>query len=147
MNHRGHDERIQTSVDRDRRVLELFEQVVEVEQRLIPTGLHIFGRNSDAAECADVLRMVASFDRPEHGTRALPDLIAENLRLGNYSELLAGNTEEARRSRERVESLAREVIQIFLKDGVASAVDWLSAQAQVPAHESKKLFRLTGDDS
>jgi magnesium chelatase subunit H len=67
--------------DRDARVFALYEQLVEVEQRLIPTGLHVFGRPSAAAEKTDLLKMIASFDRPEAGIRALPEnLIDEGVR-------------------------------------------------------------------
>ena len=62
--------------ERDRRVLELYEKVLEIEQRLIPTGLHVFGRPSNSTEIADLLRMIASFDRPELEIRSLPDLVA-----------------------------------------------------------------------
>src|ERR671920_452018 len=74
---------------RDRRVLELWERVVEVEQRLIPTGLHVFGRAARADECADLLRAVASFDRPEFGARARARIV-EGLRaaLGRAREAL-----------------------------------------------------------
>src|ERR1700674_774712 len=70
-----------SSLDRDRRVLELYDHLMEIEQRLIPTGLHVFGRPSAPREKADMLRMVASFDRPEVGARSLPDLVAEGLGL------------------------------------------------------------------
>ena len=90
-----------SSQERDRSVLKLYEQVLEVEQRLIPTGLHVFGRASDERECADLLRMVASFERPECGTRALPDLVAEGLGLGTYESLLEDHTEDGWRRRER----------------------------------------------
>ena len=50
----------QTSNERDTRVMRLYEQLVEIEQRLIPTGLHVFGRASELKEKADLLRMVAS---------------------------------------------------------------------------------------
>jgi cobalamin biosynthesis Mg chelatase CobN len=33
--------------ERDQRVLRLYEQLVEIEQRLIPTGLHVFGRAAE----------------------------------------------------------------------------------------------------
>jgi cobalamin biosynthesis Mg chelatase CobN len=39
-----------TSEERDSRVLALYERVVEIEQRLIPTGLHVFGRASTEGE-------------------------------------------------------------------------------------------------
>jgi len=58
--------------ERDARIFALYEQLVEIEERLIPTGLHVFGRPSSATEKADLLKMVASFDRPEAGARALP---------------------------------------------------------------------------
>lgn len=67
--------------DRDARVFALYEQLVEIEERLIPTGLHVFGRPSSPAEKTDLLKMVASFDRPEAGVRALPEeLIDEGVR-------------------------------------------------------------------
>ncbi|HKR23045.1 MAG TPA: cobaltochelatase subunit CobN [Pyrinomonadaceae bacterium] len=61
----------------DERVFELYEQLLEIEQRLIPTGLHVFGRPSAAAERGDLLKMIASFDRPEAGTRALPESLVD----------------------------------------------------------------------
>src|SRR4030095_6720043 len=69
------------SVERDKRVLDLYEQLAEIEHRLIPTGLHVFGRPSQTQEKTDLLRMIVSFDRAEAGARALPDLIAEGLGL------------------------------------------------------------------
>lgn len=67
--------------DRDAKVFALHEQLLEIEQRLIPTGLHVFGRPSQPAEKADLLKMIASFDRPEVGVRALPEaLIDEAIR-------------------------------------------------------------------
>src|SRR3712207_9339669 len=79
--------------ERDRRVLELWEQVAEVERRLIPTGLHVFGRAAGERECADLLRAVASFDRPECGARSLGALVAEGLGPG-LSERLLGDGRE-----------------------------------------------------
>jgi len=67
--------------ERDAKVFALYEQLLEIEQRLIPTGLHVFGRASSAGEKTDLLKMIASFDRPEAGTRALPeDLVDEAVR-------------------------------------------------------------------
>ena len=126
----------------DRRVLELYERVVEVEGRLIPTGLHVFGRATVGRERADLLRMVASFERPEHGTRALPDLVAEGLGLGTYESLLEGRGEEDWRRRERVEALARDAVNVFLKEGMEAACRLLAGQAGVARAESEKVFAL-----
>ncbi|MDQ3819633.1 MAG: cobaltochelatase subunit CobN, partial [Acidobacteriota bacterium] len=81
-------ETLRSSEARDRRVLELYERVVEIEERLIPTGLHVFGCVQERAANVDMLRMVASFDRPEAGARALPDLVAEGSGFGSYAQLL-----------------------------------------------------------
>lgn len=59
--------------NRDERVFALYEQLLEIEQRLIPTGLHIFGRPSHLGEKTDLLKAIASFDRPEVGVKALPE--------------------------------------------------------------------------
>src|SRR6185503_14730787 len=75
------------ALERDARVMRLSEQLSEIEQRLIPTGLHVFGRAAELQEKADLLRMVASFDRPEHGAKALPKLVAAALGVTGYDEL------------------------------------------------------------
>jgi magnesium chelatase subunit H len=131
-----------SSEERDRRVLELWERVVEIEGRLIPTGLHVFGRAAGGRECADLLRMVASFDRPESGARALTDLVAEGLGLGAYDELIKDKTEEGWRGRGRVEAIVRESVEIFLGEGSGRAARHLEVQARVREEESAAVFRL-----
>jgi magnesium chelatase subunit H len=83
---------VKTSKDeRDAKVFALYEQLVEIEQRLIPTGLHVFGRPSSAGEKTDLLKMIASFDRPETGARAIPeDLLDDAIR-----EFLTNGTDAA----------------------------------------------------
>ena len=77
--------------ERDAKVFALYEQLVEIEQRLIPTGLHVFGRPSSAGEKTDLLKMIASFDRPETGARAIPeDLLDDAIR-----EFLTNGTDAA----------------------------------------------------
>jgi magnesium chelatase subunit H len=130
--------------DRDRRVLELYEQVLEIEQRLIPTGLHVFGRQESAAEIADLLRMVASFDRPEWEARALPELIAAGLGLPSYQTLLkeSAASETRLREREQVEAVMRAAIAQFLAQGSERAAALLAETAAVATEESLKVFAL-----
>jgi magnesium chelatase subunit H len=128
--------------ERDRRVLELWERVVEIEGRLIPTGLHVFGRALEGRECADLLRMVASFDRPESGARALPDLVAEGLGLGAYDALIEDRSEAGWRRRERVEAIVRESVEVFLSEGSEAASRRLEAEARVRKEESGRVFAL-----
>jgi magnesium chelatase subunit H len=130
--------------ERDRRVLELWERVVEVEQRLIPTGLHVFGRAAGERECADLLRAVASFDRPECGARALTDLVSEGFGLGPYERLINDRSEEGWRARARVDEAVRASVELFLREGAAAACRLLGSVARVDAAESVKVFGLLG---
>jgi len=77
--------------ERDAKVFALYEQLVEIEQRLIPTGLHIFGRPSSAGEKTDLLKMIASFDRPEAGARAVPEELLDD----GVREFVANGTDAA----------------------------------------------------
>ena len=133
-----------TNTERDRRVLELYEQVIEVEQRLIPTGLHVFGQQESETQIADLLRMIASFDRSESEIRALPDLIAVGLGLPSYQTLLkeSANDEHRMQEREQVEAIMREAIGQFLSVGAERAVVMLTDAAAVPAEQSLKVFAL-----
>ncbi len=132
----------------DRRVLELYEKVLEIEQRLIPTGLHVFGRASDQAEIADLLRMVASFDRPELGIRALPDLVAAGLGLPPYAILLkeCSSSEQRLGEREQVELIVQKAIALFVDDkgaaGREAALDFLSRSASINREQSVNLWAL-----
>lgn len=128
------------SLERDARVMRLYEQLLEIEQRLIPTGLHVFGAASELQEKADVLRMVASFDRPEHGTLALTKLVAEALRIENYDALLHDSSPSE--TREVIDGLVSQAVQKFCEGGADSAADWLKTQADVDREKSLPTFLL-----
>lgn len=128
------------ALERDARVMQLYDQLLEIEQRLIPTGLHIFGRASELQEKADLLRMVASFDRPEHGTCALPKLVAEALRVENYEALL--NDSSSSETKEVIDGLVSQAVQKFCEAGSDAAADWLSSQAGVDREKSLPTFSL-----
>ena len=134
---------------RDLRVLQLYEQLREIEQRLIPTGLHVFGRASQAGERTDMLKMIASFARPEAGTRGLPELVAEGLgfvchqngaTLPYANSLNAGETEI--REREQIDAIVSESIKQFDVSGIDAAVTMLERSATVPAEQSRPVFML-----
>ena len=133
-----------TGEERDRRVLELWERVSEVEQRLIPTGLHVFGRAAVGRECVDLLRAVASFDRPECGARSLNDLVAEGLGLGSYEHLLKDKSEQGWSTRARVDEAVRASVETFVGEGAEAACRLLEGVAGVDAAESLKVFGLLG---
>ena len=125
------------SDERDRRVIELHDQLLEIEQRLIPTGLHVFGRPSVAEELADTLRMIASFERSEIGARSLPDLVSDGLDLRNPA-----SDEESRRNREQVDQIVSRSIQVLLNKNAESAGRLLFNEAKVEPQASLPMFSL-----
>jgi len=133
-----------TTEERDRRVLALYEQVLEIEERLIPTGLHVFGRVPEDVAQLDMLRMVASFDRPEAGARALPELVAEGLGLGSYAALLEASeqTSALLAKRERVDEIVRASLELFVRAGTEPALTWLEETARVKREDAQPLFSL-----
>jgi len=130
--------------ERDRRVLQLHNQLLEIEERLIPTGLHVFGRPSEVSERADMLRMIASFDRPEAGARALQDLVSEGLELGVYNEIVksAAAEEIQARVRQQIDEIVSSTMKAFVDSGVEAAVRMLSERAKVSDEQSRPVFDL-----
>jgi len=128
------------AIERDARVMRLSEQLSEIEQRLIPTGLHTFGRAAELREKADLLRMVASFDRPEHGARALPKLIAEALGIQGFERLLQESSTSE--SRELVDSIVADAVSRFCAEGIEAASSFLQLKAGVNCDDSRPTFEL-----
>ena len=126
--------------DSDAQVVRLYEQLVEIEQRLIPTGLHVFGRPSELKEKADLLRMVASFDRPEHGVRALPGLVAEALGIDDHNALL--QEAAASETKDLIDSIVLEAVRQFCQEGADSAVEWLNSRVNVDCEKSLPVFLM-----
>ena len=124
--------------DRDHQVSFLAEQLVEIEQRLIPTGLHVFGRAAELKEKADLLRMVASFERPEHGARALPALVADA--LGLDPDVLS--EEPSNETKELIDGMVADAISRFCEKGAAHAAGWLNSKASVKVEDSLQTFKL-----
>lgn len=130
--------------ERDARVLELYEQLLEIEQRLIPTGLHIFGRPGSMHERTDLLKTIASFDRPEVGARALPDLIAEGLGVGSYPRRIGQTSlsEAQLTERETVDRLVDTAVRVFVETNSESAAAFLKDQAAVKVEQSLPVFKF-----
>jgi len=133
-----------SSEERDVRVLRLYEQLIEIEQRLIPTGLHVFGRPSQGAERTDMLRMIASFDRPEAGARALPKLVAEGLGLTISETRYHFNSanEDELKERERVHGIISDALQTFEENGIDAAIESLETSANISAEQSRPVLSL-----
>ena len=127
-------------IERDARVLQLYEQLIEIEQRLVPTGLHVFGRAAELQEKADLLRMVASFDRPEHGARSLPALVAEGLGVHSYEQLLQETPSSE--MKEWIDNIVKEAVALFCHNGSDAATKLLYEKANVNPGKSTPTFSL-----
>lgn len=124
-------------VDRDARVLELYEQLVEIEQRLIPTGLHVFGRPSEAAEKADLLRSIASFDRPEANTRSIVDLVSTALADSKTSDTITLAT-----LKERVDNVIAVAMRRFVEEGEQAAESYLEEEVGLSLRLTRPIFQF-----
>lgn len=129
---------ITNKAERDARVTELHEQLIEIEQRLIPTGLHVFGLAAEQKEKADLLRTVASFDRPEHGAPALPKLVAEA--LGFDAEIYRESP--VNETKELIDQRVAESIALFCERGADAAANYLKDSAGVRHEDSSGAFAL-----
>ncbi|HKP48209.1 MAG TPA: cobaltochelatase subunit CobN [Pyrinomonadaceae bacterium] len=125
------------AIERDARVLQLYEQLLEIEQRLIPTGLHVFGRAAELKEKADLLRMVAAFDRPEHGARSLPKLIAEQLGIAYET-----NNASVGENKEIIERILSEAINKFCESGADAAARLLNSTIGLASETTLPTFNL-----
>ena len=131
-------------LERDQRVLDLHDRLMEIELRLIPTGLHVFGRPSVGTERADMLRMVASFDRPEANARSLPDLVAEGLGFAApaITQKARPFTEEEVKRREHIDAIVTSAIHTFMTGGVSAAASQLKDVAHVRPEDSRPVLQL-----
>ena len=137
------DNNFQFNEKRDSKVLAFYEKILEIEQRLIPTGLHIFGSKNTGTEITELLTMVVSFQRPELDLPALTDLIAEGLGLPPYSQLLkeSNKSEQHLTRRERVEALTRKTVGQIVEGKVHSQVAlWINQQAGTSVDQALKIF-------
>src|SRR5262249_30741555 len=99
--------------------MQLYEELLEIEERLIPTGLHVLGRPSLDSERTDLLRMVASFDRPEFAARSLPDVVAESIGSSRHD------------AKEDIDRVVISAIRKLIEEGSESASEFLFREAGV----------------
>lgn len=115
---------------RDARVMQLYEELVEIEERLIPTGLHVLGRPSLNSEKTDLLKMVASFDRPDFSARSLPDVVAEAMGLSRHE------------AKEDVDRVVTGAVRKLIESGTDSAREFLSREVGVNGESVDGMLSL-----
>src|SRR5690348_16387740 len=119
-------------------VLDLQNRLLEIEERLIPTGLHVLDEIPTAGELADSLLTVVAFEHPELDLPALYDLLATNTgTTHNYAELVElAQTDHA----------ALEAVEAINLQASTLVREWIEARANAAAtaQAARHLAELTG---
>mmetsp|Transcript_9944 Transcript_9944/g.23564 ORF Transcript_9944/g.23564 Transcript_9944/m.23564 type:complete len:1396 (-) Transcript_9944:3161-7348(-) len=68
-----------TAENRDNIVGQVYAQIMQIESRLLPCGLHTVGVPPTAEEAVATLVNIAQLDRPEDGIEGLPRVIAASI--------------------------------------------------------------------
>ena len=77
---------------RDALVGAVYRQLMEIESRLLPCGLHTIGKPPTAEEAIATLVNIAALEREEDGLRSLPGLLAEAIGR-SIEDVYKGNDE------------------------------------------------------
>ncbi|MEN9933767.1 MAG: hypothetical protein RLZZ387_346 [Chloroflexota bacterium] len=108
-------------------VAALAHELILVEQRMIPIGLHVLGRAPSAAELADILALAASFVRPAagHGREPyppLPQLVAAGLGWDYEATRQSLAHDRAAQERwERLDAIVRAAARLLVDEYCARA--------------------------
>ncbi|WP_320667671.1 magnesium chelatase subunit H [Prochlorococcus sp. MIT 1307] len=76
--------------NRDSVVGSVYSQLMEIESRLLPCGLHTIGKPPTAEEAIATIVSISSLEREEDGLRSLPGLLAESINR-NIEDIYKGN--------------------------------------------------------
>jgi magnesium chelatase subunit H len=117
----------------------VYRQLMEIESRLLPCGLHTIGKPPTSEEAIATLVNIAALERDEEGIRSLPALLAEALGRsieevyrGNDSGVLADvelNRRITETSRQAVGAMVRQVTgsdgRVTLRQNLGWLFSWL----------------------
>jgi len=85
-----YDAKDDTAENRDSIVGKIYSQIMQIESRLLPCGLHTVGVPPSAVEAVATLVNIAQLDRPEDGIEGLPRVIASSIER-DINEIYRGN--------------------------------------------------------
>lgn len=99
----------------------LAHELMQVEQRMIPMGLHVLGQAPSDEELVDMLALVATFARPDPNLPPLPHLIAAGLGQ-NYEDLRnqVKHSQQAQEYWETIDAMCRQAVRHFMTDRTAA---------------------------
>ncbi len=136
----------------------LAHELIQVEHRMIPLGLHVLGKPPTSAELVDTLALVAAFTRPKHPHQStetlppLPQLVARGLGW-DYEALRRGVRHDAAAQEHwrEIDAITHETIRRFVAErkagqgGERAAEAYLRQQIKLPNGLLADLWRRLGD--
>ncbi len=118
-------------------VAALGHELLQVEHRMIPLGLHVLGTPPAEEELADLLTLTAAFNPAQHPNGrdtlpVLPALIAGGLGL-DFASLQRDlkTSHEAQARWEQIETTAHEAMRRFIREDAAAADAYLHEAASL----------------
>ncbi|MZP29329.1 magnesium chelatase subunit H [Heliobacterium undosum] len=126
----------------------LYVYLTDLENRLIPTGLHILGEAPHAQTLGDYLSAISYFDRPEKGIRSLAGLASEAMgipfsdleRRAELGEQAA--IEKLEVVRQAVQHGVQKMIAEFLQKDERGRFSFLRGKAETLAAKAMQEFLL-----
>jgi len=88
----GYDAKNDTKERRDDITGKVYSQIMQIESRLLPCGLHTVGVPPSAEEAIATLVNIAQLDRPEDGIEGIPRVIASSVGR-DINEIYRGNNQ------------------------------------------------------
>lgn len=135
-------------------VAALAHELILVEQRMIPLGLHVLGAPPVAAELVDMLALVAAFAQPSASLPTLPRIVAA-ARGDDYEQLRdrLKRDREAQVRWEALDRICRGALSAFVVPGEGDAVmfapaiadAYLLAEAKVKPGTCAPLWAFLAD--
>jgi magnesium chelatase subunit H len=141
-------------------VAALAHELIQVEQRMIPMGLHVLGQAPSDSELVDMLALVATFVPCDPELPPLPRIVAHGIGW-NYEEL-RDNLKRDRNAQERwehIDAVCREAVRRFVagrqhssvqhcvlgESGVQGADAYLKQEANIAPGTLDKVWAFLDD--
>ncbi|NTW50201.1 MAG: magnesium chelatase subunit H, partial [Chlorobiales bacterium] len=118
MNGTNNHHAVKASAEDESYIAELAHELIRVEERMIPMGLHILGKSPTVRELVDILVLTATFAQPDLKLEPLPQLIARQ-KGWNY-EALRDNIKHdpvAQSRWEEIQQICKETMNWFCSVG------------------------------
>jgi len=112
-----------TTEQRDDIVGKVYAQIMQIESRLLPCGLHTVGVPPTAEEAVATLVNIAQLDRPEDGIEGLPRVIAASVGR-DINDVYRGNNQGVLKDVElndKITEAARAAVRALVKQSTDSS--------------------------